>query len=47
MGTKISFSVEKDKVEDYFAVSSQVQEGFWLLSDQLINHYLILKRLKK
>ena len=35
-GTKISFSTEKDKIEGTFqVVSSQIQEGFWLLYESL------------
>ena len=35
-GTKISFSAEKDKIEGSFqVVSSQIQEGFWLLSESI------------
>ena len=35
-GTKISFSAEKDKIEGSFqVVSSQIQEGFWLLFESI------------
>ena len=35
-GTKISFSAEKDKIRGSFqVVSSQIQEGFWLLSESI------------
>ena len=35
-GTKISFLTEKDKIEGTFqVVSSQTQEGFWLLYESL------------
>ena len=35
-GTKISFSAEKEKIEGTFqVVSSQIQEGFWLLYESI------------
>ena len=35
-GVKISFSAEKNKIDGTFqVVSSQVQEGFWLLSEAI------------
>ena len=37
-GTKISFSADKDKIEGTFqVVSTQIQEGFWLLFESINN----------
>ena len=47
-GTKISFSVEKDKIDGTFqVVSSQVQEGFWLLSESINKPLFNSEEIKK
>ena len=47
-GTKISFSVEKDKVDGTFqVVSSQIQEGFWLLSESINKPLFNSEEIKK
>ena len=47
-GTKISFSTEKDRIDGTFqVVSSQVQEGFWLLSESVNNPLFNPKEIEK